>query len=77
MEGDSIPRSMIYAQVAPERIADVNWIMEGYEYLAAVFTVDGAAGIMKFSTTPDTFDDVLEILENMPFEVNLLDSFMD
>ena len=27
-------RSMIYAQVEPERIADVNWIMEGYEHLA-------------------------------------------
>lgn len=74
---DSIPRSMIYAQVAPERIADVNWIMEGYEYLASVFTVDGSVGIMKFSTTPDTYDDVLSILENMPFEVNFLDSFLE
>ena len=27
-------RSTIYAKVAPERIADVNWIMEGYEHLA-------------------------------------------
>ena len=24
-------RSIIYLRVAPERIADVNWIMEGYE----------------------------------------------
>ena len=77
MEGDSIPRSTIYAQVAPERIADVNWIMEGYEYLAAVFTIDGDTGLLKFSATPDTFDDVLNILENMPFEVNLVDSYSD
>ena len=27
-------RSIIYVRVAPERIADVNWIMEGYEHLA-------------------------------------------
>ena len=26
-------RSIIYLRVAPERIADVNWIMEGYEHL--------------------------------------------
>ena len=32
-------RSTIYAKVAPERIADVNWIMEGYEHLALVSTV--------------------------------------
>ena len=25
-------RSIIYVRVAPERIADVNWIMEGYEH---------------------------------------------
>ena len=31
-------RSIIYVRVAPERIADVNWIMEGYEHLALVTT---------------------------------------
>lgn len=77
MEGDSIPRSILYAQVEPERIADVNWIMEGYEHLALVGTVDGNAGIMKFYATPDTYDEVLDILENMPFQVNLVDSFVE
>ena len=27
-DNDPGPNSMIYAQVEPERIADVNWIME-------------------------------------------------
>ena len=78
-ENDSQPPSkcMIYAQVAPERIADVNWIMEGYEYLALVGTVDGSAGIVKFYVTPDTYDDVLTILENMPFHVEILESFTE
>lgn len=70
-------RSMIYASVDPARIADVNWIMEGYEYLALVGTVDGKAGIVKFYVTPDTYDDVMEILENMPFRVEILESFVD
>ena len=38
-------RSIIYVRVAPERIADVNWIMEGYEHLALVTTVDPADGV--------------------------------
>ena len=41
------PHSMIYAQVEPEHIADVNWIMEGYEHLAMVSTVDGSTGLIK------------------------------
>ena len=70
-------QSMIYAKVEPARIADVNWIMEGYEHLGQVGTVDGKAGIIKFYVTPATSDDVLEILENMPFRVEILESFTD
>ena len=70
-------RSMIYAQVEPERIADVNWIMEGYEHLSLVGTIDGKAGLVKFYATPDTFDDVIDILENMPFKVDILEEFCE
>lgn len=78
-DSDSKPpsNSMIYAQVEPERIADVNWIMEGYEHLGLVGTVDGSAGLVKFYVTPDTFDDVISILENMPFPVEILESFIE
>ena len=57
-------RSTIYAKVAPERIADVNWIMEGYEHLALVSTIDHQEGIILLRGTPDTYNDVLEIVEN-------------
>jgi len=70
-------RSMIYAQVEPERIADVNWIMEGYEHLALVGTIDGREGIVKFYATPDTYYDVIDILENMPFKVDILEAFSE
>ena len=53
-DNDPGPHSMIYAQVEPERIADVNWIMEGYEHLAMVSTVDGTSGLIKFYATPYT-----------------------
>ena len=67
-------RSIIYVRVAPERIADVNWIMEGYEHLALVTTVDPADGVVKFLGTPDTYNDVMEIIENMPFQTEVLEA---
>ena len=73
-DNDPGPHSMIYAQVEPERIADVNWIMEGYEHLAMVSTVDGTSGRIKFYATPDTYFDTLDIIENMPFKVDVIDN---
>lgn len=73
-DNDPGPHSMIYAQVEPERIADVNWIMEGYEHLAMVSTVDGTSGLIKFHATPDTYFDTLDIIENMPFKVDVIDN---
>ena len=73
-DNDPGPHSMIYAQVEPERIADVNWIMEGYEQLAMVSTVDGTSGLIKFYATPDTYFDTLDIIENMPFKVDVIDN---
>ena len=73
-DNDPGPHSMIYAQVEPERIADVNWIMEGYEHLAMVSTVDGTSGEIKFYATPDTYFDTLDIIENMPFKVDVIDN---
>lgn len=67
-------RSIIYLRVAPERIADVNWIMEGYEHLALVTTEDPAEGVVKLLSTPDTYNDVMEIIENMPFTVDVLET---
>ncbi len=75
MSEDGIPHSTIYAQVEPEHIADVNWIMEGYEHLALVSTVDGSAGLIKLHATDDTYFDTMEILENMPFKVEIVESF--
>lgn len=73
-DNDPRPHSMIYAQVEPERIADVNWIMEGYEHLAMVSTVDGTSGLIKFYATLDTYFDTPDIIENMPFKVDVIDN---
>ena len=69
------PHSMIYAQVEPEHIADVNWIMEGYEHLAMVSTVDGSTGLIKGGGGGGGGFDTMDIIENMPFSVEIVDSF--
>lgn len=74
-DNDSIPHSTIYAQVEPEHIADVNWIMEGYGHLALVSTIDSSAGLISFNSTPDTYFDTLNIIQNMPFRVEIVESF--
>ena len=48
--------------------------MEGYEHLALVTTVDPADGVVKLLGTPDTYNDVMEIIENMPFQTEVLEA---
>ena len=40
-----------------------------------VSTVDGSAGLIKFYATPDTYFDTMDIIENMPFNIEIVDSF--
>ena len=47
--------------------------MEGYEHLALVTTEDPREGVVKLLGTPDTYNDVMEIIENMPFKVEILE----
>lgn len=46
----------------------INRIMEGYEYLGVVTTVKDKQGVLRIRVTPDTYPEVLEILENLPIE---------
>ncbi|MFZ5943355.1 MAG: DUF4911 domain-containing protein [Bacillota bacterium] len=51
---------------------DINFftkIFEGYDGLAVVTTIDGRAGLLQLTVTPQTKMDVLEILRNFPSEI--------
>ncbi len=69
--------SILYLQVGPSLITDVNRIFEGYEYLALVSTVDRAKGILKLRATPDTMPEVKEIVEHLPVFVQVLTDFKE
>lgn len=70
-------RGIVYAKVQKAEIADVTRIMEGYEHLALVTTINANDGIIKLLGTPDTVADVLLILNNLPFTVEILENFQE
>lgn len=57
---------IIHVRLDPTHINYVNRIMEGYEYLGVVTTVDRSEGIVAIRVTPDTLNDVKTILANLP-----------
>lgn len=61
----------IICYVKPENINFLNRIIEGYEYLGMVSTLDRTAGKIIIRVTPDTYNDVKEILNNLPFAVSI------
>ena len=56
----------IYIQVEPHQVNLVNRIMEGYEYLGVVSTLDRATGLLVIRATPDTAGEVRDILAHLP-----------
>lgn len=57
---------VIYVRLDPTHINYVNRIMEGYEYLGVVTTVNRNEGIVAIRVTPDTAHDVRTILARLP-----------
>jgi len=56
----------IMLKVNPKDIAFINKIFEGYDGLAIVTTNSVKEGLITISVTPETKEDVLEILRNFP-----------
>lgn len=63
----------IYIQVEPKYVNYVNRIMEGYEYLGVVSTLNRQEGILVIRATPDTAAEVREILAHLPIEPRYVD----
>jgi hypothetical protein len=66
--------SAVYIQVAPADITFICKIMEGYEHLGVVTTLDRAKGLLAIRATPDTRQEVLAIVTHLPVPYLLVDS---
>lgn len=62
----------LFIRIKSKDIAFLTKIMEAYENLAVVTTLDAAQGLLVIHVTPDTRETVKEILKNMPIVVDLL-----
>jgi len=63
----------VFVRVAPADVNYVNRIMEGYEYLGVVTTVDKTQGVLAVRATADTTADVRAILARLPVVVEFLE----
>lgn len=61
----------IYAEVAPEKIDMLSKLIEGFESLGIVTTIDQHKGVVLIRTTNDVSSDLLEILKHMPFPIKI------
>lgn len=65
-------KDQVKIKIKPQDINFFNRIMEGYEYLGAVTTLDKAAGIVMVRTTPDLYDEVMEVINHLDFGFELV-----
>lgn len=63
----------VFIRVNPRDVNYVNRIMEGYDHLGVVTTVDKATGLLAVRATPATAADVRQILGGLPVKVEFVD----
>jgi len=63
----------IIARIAPDRIDMLTKLVEAYDNLGIVSTLDQSEGMVVIRVTPDTWAEMMEILLNLPFDINLHD----
>jgi len=63
----------IYIQLEPKYVNYINRIMEGYEYLGVVSTLNRKEGIVVIRATSDTAPEVHDILAHLPIPVQYVD----
>lgn len=65
--------SEIYARVAPERIDMLTKLIEAYDNLGIVSTLNQVEGKVVVRVTPDTWAEMMEIISFLPFPVELIE----
>ncbi len=66
-------KELVKIKIDPKYINFFNRIMEGYEYLGTVSTINNKEGIVIVRATPDTFKEVEEVITNLPFHYSLIE----
>jgi hypothetical protein len=62
-------KNEIYAIISPDCIDMLTKLVEAYDNLGIVSTLDQTRGRVVIRVTPDTWGEVMDILNNLPFEI--------
>lgn len=65
-------KDQIYAIVSPDKIDLLTKIIEAYDHLAIVSTLDRSQGLVIMRATKDSYNELEEVLANLPFPIELL-----
>lgn len=65
-------REKILVRIDPKYIHYIGSVMEGYEHLGVVSTVRGEKDLIVIRVTPDTYDEVLDIIKNLPVAAEIV-----
>lgn len=65
----------VYIEIPPEAVNYINRIIEGYEYLGILTTLDPKRATCQINSTADTRDIVIDVLTHLTdVDVNILGS---
>lgn len=62
-------KNEIYAIISPDCIDMLTKLLEAYDNLGIVSTLDQNLGRVVIRVTPDTWSEVMDILDNLPFAI--------
>lgn len=65
-------KSEIRIKIEPKNITYVSRIMEGYEYLGVVTTIDRTEGVLLIRSTPDMCSEAQAVLRSLPIRVEFV-----
>ena len=62
----------IKVRIDPRNIYVLDDIIEGYDGLGLVTTINAKMGEVVVHVTPDTYDDIMTILQNFPYPITII-----
>lgn len=68
-------KDQLYAIVSPDKIDILTKFIEAYDHLAIVSTLDRSRGLVIMRSTEDNYNDLQEILANLPFPIEVLTEY--
>lgn len=57
--------SRVYIEIPPEEVNHINRIIEGYEYLGILTTLNPKRATCQINSTKDTRDTVIDVLTHL------------